>query len=192
MGYSPQDLWQIWLPGAVLGGLAIVAAVCFFMWLCTLCCRPHAYTYQLEWLANSPFYSSSRLVVQNVVHFHASCMQRQPLHTHTQHRERKRRNNRSCSWLLFLATLVAIGLCTWGLVEAILATDGKVTTFWNIVDDGQQQVVVPRLLLFLVDNCACAFAADIYVLPCAKTLHILSCPTQYTQHTTHLLLSSPQ
>lgn len=58
----PQDLWKVWLPGAVLGGIAVFAAACFLVWLLTLCCRPHAYTYQLEWLANSPFYSSSRSV----------------------------------------------------------------------------------------------------------------------------------
>lgn len=126
--HTDQDMWQVWLPGAVLGGVAIFAATCFLVWLLLLCCRPHAYTYQLEWLANSPFYSSSRSVSM----IGAS----NPAYTH---RERKRRNNRGVQWLLLLATLAAVGLCSWGLAEAIIATDEQVPRFWTLVADAQQQ-----------------------------------------------------
>ena len=54
-------------------------------------------------------------------------------------RERKRRNNRGVQWLLLLATLAAVGLCAWGLAEAIIATDQQVPRFWTLVADAQQQ-----------------------------------------------------
>lgn len=46
-----------------------------------------------------------------------------------------------CVVLLIVGlTLGVIGISVWGLVEGLKKTDGRVSTFWNLVGDGRTQV----------------------------------------------------
>lgn len=47
-----------------------------------------------------------------------------------------------CVVLLIVGlTLGVIGISVWGLVEGLKKTDGRVSTFWNLVGDGRTQVL---------------------------------------------------
>ena len=151
-------LWSAWLPGLVLGTLAIAGGCAFLGWLCSLCCRRHSWKFALEQLPtgpNDPYNPNNgeyyRCALPSGGEGPPPWLRWSPMATSsranwgaitTGRRKPKRTRHGLVQYGLFFSFLLVAAMSAWGLVSAIMASNGRVTQAWEYLDEAEAKVTL--------------------------------------------------